>query len=162
MGKWTWLCASRSAPLKSGLRLQRCSDKSKRYEWQDKKLQKKIDDDIETAVSVRAYYDRLSTPAKNIAKADLERGRVDYVAFLKTLKAGDAALSTVMESVGKIDEVLDGIYRDALKNTAPGTPRRRLPSMLPEPLLRRSMPAPMQPRRRKRQLSTGQLLLLPR
>ena len=108
--------------LKSGLRLQRCSDKSRRYEWQNKTLQKKIDDDLETAASVRAYYDSLSAPAKDIAKTDLERGRVDYVAFLKTLKDGDAALSTVRESVAKIDEVLDGIYRDALKNTAPGAP----------------------------------------
>ena len=108
--------------LKSGLRLQRCSDSPKRYEWQDKKLKKMVDDEVYGPAQIRTYVDSLAGANHDRAMNDLQRGRLDYVAFSKTLDSDSSAASDLKDVIQKIDDVLSGIFRDTLKGRNPGAP----------------------------------------
>jgi Domain of unknown function (DUF4157) len=135
-GMWGLRNVARNAGprLRSGLQLHRCNHcpgtktsatttaVPARYDWKDKALQSKVDDAKETAATVRTYFDGLAQPDKDIAKTDLERGRVDYVTFRKTLDPADAGVAGLSDSIDKMDVVLAGLYRAAIMSVAPGTP----------------------------------------
>src|SRR5688500_111359 len=108
--------------LRSGLKLQRCSScssNSRRYEWDNSELKRRIDRD-DSVSSIQAYSSSLAPDARARALRDLGRGRLDYRRYLETLTSNQLAFGATETAIALMDQLLPAQHRDVIMHQAPG------------------------------------------